>query len=126
MRGVEVDILIPERSNHRFVDLATRPNIEPMIRAGCRIWLNPPPFEHSKLMVVDNAWAMIGSANWDMRSFRLNFEVNLEIFDVELAQILEHRMLDKQLCALTLNELVATPLAARLRNAGLRLLLPYL
>lgn len=126
IRGVEVDVIIPERSNHRLVDLATRPNIEPMVRAGCRVWLNPPPFEHSKLMVVDRMWAMVGSANWDKRSFRLNFEINLEVVDTALAENLDELMLGKRQKELTLAELVGTPLPARLRDAGLRLFLPYL
>ncbi len=126
MRGVEVDIIIPERSNHRLVDLATWPNIEPMLRAGCRVWLNPPPFEHSKLMVVDGLWAMVGSANWDMRSFRLNFEINLEVIETELARMLDDRMLGKRHKPLTLSDIANAPLPARLRDAGLRLLLPYL
>ena len=41
---------------------------------GCRIWLTAPPFDHSKLMVVDGCWSLVGSANWDARSLRLNFE----------------------------------------------------
>ena len=126
MRGVEIDVIIPARSNHRMVDLATRPNIEPMLSAGCRVWLNPPPFEHSKLMVVDGAWAMIGSANWDMRSFRLNFEVSLDVHGIDLAESLERQMLDKRKNELTHEALLRTPLLARLRNAGMRLLLPYL
>ena len=97
-----------------------------MLRAGCRVWLNPPPFEHSKLMVVDGVWAMVGSANWDMRSFRLNFEVNLEVVDTTLAQTLDERMLGKRHKPLTLSDIADAPLPARIRDAGLRLLLPYL
>ena len=78
MRGITVDIVIPRRSNQRLVDWATPANIGPLLQEGCRIWFNPPPFDHSKLMVVDSEWCLIGSANWDMRSFRLNFELGVE------------------------------------------------
>ena len=71
-------------------------------------------------------WAMIGSANWDKRSFRLNFEINLEVVDTNLAEKLEELMLGKRHRKLTLAELIDAPVAARLRNAGVRLLLPYL
>jgi len=49
----------------------------------------PPPFDHTKLMVVDGAWTLLGSTNWDPRSLRLNFEFNLECYDRELATALE-------------------------------------
>ena len=45
----------------------------------------PAPFDHSKLMVIDESWALIGSANWDTRSFRLNFELNVELHDPDFA-----------------------------------------
>ena len=81
LRGVQIDIVLPERSNHVIIDWALRANVLPLLQRGCRIWLNPPPFDHSKLMVVDDAWSLIGSANWDARSFRLNFEVGVELYD---------------------------------------------
>ena len=85
MRGVEVDIVLPERSNHPVMDWAVGAEIGPLLQAGCRIWRNPPPFEHSKLMTIDGAWCLIGSTNWDTRSFRLNFELNVEVYDSALA-----------------------------------------
>ncbi|MDP9094956.1 MAG: phospholipase D-like domain-containing protein, partial [Pseudomonadota bacterium] len=91
MRGVGVDIVIPERSDHRFVDWATRPNIGPLLQDGARVWLSPPPFRHSKLMVVDGAWCLIGSSNWDMRSFRLNFELCVECYDPALGRALSEK-----------------------------------
>ena len=75
MRGVAVDIVVPAKSNHPLVDWATRANIGPLLDNGVRIWRCPPPFHHSKLMVVDDEWCLIGSSNWDIRSFRLNFEL---------------------------------------------------
>ncbi len=126
LRGVAVDIVIPGQSNHRLVDFATRANIGPLLHSGCRIWKNPPPFDHSKLMVVDGTWALIGSTNWDVRSFRLNFELNLEVYSTDLAQILQGQMLEKRGDALTAAELQRRGIGTRLRDAGSRLLLPYL
>lgn len=126
MRGVEIDIILPERGNHLILDWALHAEIAPLIAAGCRIWRNPPPFEHSKLMTVDGAWCLIGSANWDTRSFRLNFEVNVEIYDPSLATRLNQLMAEKRHHRLGAKELAARPLPLRLRDAGARLLLPYL
>ncbi len=126
LRGVAVDVIIPAESNHRLVDYATRANIGPLLRAGCRVWKNPPPFDHSKLMVVDGTWALIGSTNWDVRSFRLNFELNMEVYSTDLAQLLQTVMLDRRGDALTTEELFRRNLPIRLRDAGSRLLLPYL
>lgn len=126
MRGVEVDIVIPARSNQVLVDLATPANIVPLLHAGCRIWRNPPPFEHSKLMVVDGAWLLVGSANWDMRSFRLNFELDLEITHAGLAATLADYIRTRYRDRITAAELAGRSLPIRLRDAAMRLLLPYL
>jgi cardiolipin synthase len=126
MRGVEVDIILPERSNHLVMDWAVGAEIGPLLSAGCRIWRNPPPFEHSKLMTVDGAWGLIGSANWDTRSFRLNFELNVEIYDEAVAATLDRLMDGKRARRFSSTEVAGRPLAVQLRDAGARLLLPYL
>ena len=59
--------------------------LRPLIEVGCRIWFKPAPFDHSKLMVIDEEWSLVGSANWDTRSFRLNFELNVELHDPAFA-----------------------------------------
>ena len=123
-RGVKVDILLPEHSNHAVLDWARRVPLRPLIEAGCRVWLTPAPFDHSKLMVVDDLWTLIGSANWDTRSFRLNFELNVELHDRDFAgRTAEVLPTARQL---TLAELDADPLLIRLRNSAARLLQPYL
>ncbi|KQT89834.1 cardiolipin synthase [Methylobacterium sp. Leaf469] len=125
-RGIRVDIVIPKVSDHRFVDWATRAHVDPLLRSGVRIWLDAPPFDHSKLLVVDGTWCFIGSANWDMRSFRLNFEVNVELYDPDLAEALDAIMRAKMEVRLTREHLAARALPVRLRDAGVRLALPYL
>ena len=84
MRGVAVEIVVPERSDHRLVDFALRANSGPLLADGVRIWRCPPPFRHSKVMAVDGLWCLIGSCNWDIRSFRLNFELCVELYDAAL------------------------------------------
>jgi cardiolipin synthase len=126
MRGVGVDIILPEVSNHRLVDWAARAHVEPLLKDGVRIWQNPPPFDHSKLLVVDDEWCFVGSANMDMRSLRLNFELNVEVYDAALAATLNGFMRARQVGALTLEKLAQRTFLMRLRDAGVRLALPYL
>ncbi len=126
MRGVAVDVVIPAISDHRFVDWATRANIGPLLHDGVNIWRCPPPFRHSKVMVVDGEWCMVGSCNWDMRSFRLNFELCVEFYDQRLATTLSELMQRSRGSAMTQADLDNRSLPARLRDAGVRLLLPYL
>ncbi|MCJ2053756.1 phospholipase D-like domain-containing protein [Methylobacterium sp. J-070] len=125
-RGIAVDVIIPGVSDHPFIDWATRAHLDPLLRAGVRVWLDDPPFDHSKAMVVDDIWCFVGSANWDMRSFRLNFELNVEIIDADLAADLDRFMRDKMRARLSREDLAARGLPIRLRDAGVRLLLPYL
>ena len=68
-RGVSVDVVLPEHSNHPTLDWGSRAQIGPLLAAGCRVWTHPAPFDHSKLMTVDGVWSLVGSSNWDVRSF---------------------------------------------------------
>lgn len=126
MRGVDVDVVVPSRGNHPAVDWAMRAQIVPLVTAGCRIWRSPPPFNHSKMMTVDGVWCLIGSANWDARSFRLNFELNIEVYHAEVVQELDALMTTRQGALITAAELDRRPLPVKLLDNGARLLLPYL
>ncbi len=126
MRGVAVEVTVPERGDHVLMDWAMRANVGPLLRDGGRIWLSPPPFRHSKVVVVDGEWCLIGSSNWDMRSFRLNFELCVEVYDRAFAAALETLMAQNRGRALEAADLDARGLPARLRDAAARLLLPYL
>lgn len=125
-RGVEVDVVIPRTGVHRLLDWAVRANVSPLLECGVRIWRCPPPFRHSKVMVIEGEWSLIGSSNWDMRSFRLNFELCIEAYDRSLAKELSDIVSANRSNALTLEELNARSLVMRMRDAGARLLLPYL
>lgn len=82
-RGVHVDILIPERTNVRMVHHAMRAQLWQVLEPGCHVWLTPEPFDHAKLLTIDGVWALLGSANLDPRSLRLNFELNVEVYGRE-------------------------------------------
>jgi cardiolipin synthase len=128
LRGVEVDIVLPGRSNVRPMDWAMTPQLPWLLEAGCRIHRTPPPFDHSKLFVVDGAWSLIGSTNWDARSLRLNFEYNLECYDRGLASRLDSIIDGKIAGARVMDrmEIESRPFPVRLRDGLTRLLAPYL
>jgi cardiolipin synthase len=126
MRGVEVDIVLPASSNHPTLDWGARAHIGPLLAAECRVWTHGAPFDHSKLMTVDGRWCLVGSANWDMRSFRLNFELNLEVYQSALILQVQDLITQKQEQRLTAAALKAFSLPVVLRNNAARLMLPYL
>ncbi|MBK8253085.1 MAG: cardiolipin synthase [Polyangiaceae bacterium] len=82
-RGVDVRILFPGKSNHPFVFQAGRSFYEELLAAGVAIYEYGPGMIHAKTMVVDEMVALVGSANMDIRSFRLNFEVHTVIDSAE-------------------------------------------
>jgi len=126
MRGVEVDIVLPVSSNHPTLDWGARAHIGPLLAAHCSVWTHGAPFDHSKIMTVDGRWALVGSANWDMRSFRLNFELNVEIYDCALVSQLQQFIVQKQETRLSAETLQHMALPVLLRNSAARLMLPYL
>ncbi len=128
LRGVRVDIILPAKSNLPFVHWASRALWWQVLERGCHIWLTPPPFDHSKLMIVDGHWVLLGSANWDTRSLRLNFELNVECYGREFAQEME-KIIERKISAareVTLAEVDKRSLPGKLRDALARLFSPYL
>ncbi|MFC1889473.1 phospholipase D-like domain-containing protein [Thermodesulfobacteriota bacterium] len=128
MRGVQVDILLPEKNNQRIAKWASTALQYQLLERGCRIFMSPPPFDHTKLMLVDDRWALIGSANWDARSLRLNFEFNVECYDKELAGVLGDFLQEKFAAArpVSLDEVEGRSIPIRLRDGMARLFTPYL
>jgi cardiolipin synthase A/B len=128
LRGVQVDIVLPSENNLPFVQWASRAMWEQILEHGCRVWLTPPPFDHSKLMIVDDCWVLLGSANWDARSLRLNFEFNVECYDVALARQLESVVEKRRAVShqVTLEEVNGLSLPVRLLDGVAHLLTPYL
>jgi cardiolipin synthase A/B len=128
MRGVRVDIFIPAENNVRLVQWATMGELWQLLDKGCNVYLVPPPFDHTKLMIVDDLWSLIGSTNWDPRSLRLNFEFNVECYSRELAQQLQALIDEKRKSArkLHISDLTNRSNATKLRDGGARLFGPYL
>jgi cardiolipin synthase len=128
LRGVRVDIILPSKSNLPYVHWASRAMWWQVLERGCRVWLTPPPFDHSKLMIVDGHWVFLGSANWDPRSLRLNFELNVEAYGRDFAENMG-RIVEKKLGGaheVTLAQVDGRSYPAKLRDAIARLFSPYL
>ncbi|MCF7992873.1 MAG: cardiolipin synthase [Thiohalocapsa sp.] len=128
LRGIDVQILIPRENNLRFVQWASEAQAEHILDGGSRMFLTRPPFDHTKLMVVDDVWCCVGSANWDPRSLRLNFELNVECYDTALAARL-NGLIDAKLdgaIEIRAADMRARRLPVRLRDGFARLLTPYL
>lgn len=129
MRGVDVNILLPAENNLPVVQWASTAQLWQVLERGCRVWLTPPPFDHTKLMIVDGAWVLLGSSNWDPRSLRLNFEFDLECYDSGLAESLQQWLRDERFAharPVTLAEVDGRRLPVKLRDGLARLLSPYL
>ena len=126
--GINVELILPRKSNLLLVQWASSTAVKTMLEKGCRIYLSDEPFDHSKIMVVDNKWALFGSSNWDIRSLRLNFEFNVEVYDPtfcnQLVAIHEQRKAGGKV--LELEEIVNRSLLVRLRDGIARLFSPYL
>jgi cardiolipin synthase len=128
LRGVHVEILLPEVNNLAIVQWAATAQLWQVLQRGCRVYYTAPPFDHSKLMLVDDGWVLFGSTNWDPRSLRLNFEFGVECYNVPLAKTL-NGLVDRKLeraRQITTGEVNARPLYIKLRDGVARLAAPYL
>lgn len=128
LKGVRVEIILPERSNYAFADWASQRQLKDLLLAGCHIYHRADIFDHSKLMTVDGQWGLIGSSNWDARSLRLNFELDMEWEDVEFVGALDHLITARRNRSeiITSANFADRSVFIKLRNSAARLLLPYL
>ncbi len=85
LRGVEVNLVLSEHANQLVTQMAQRSYYDELLTAGVRIHLYQPRFLHAKHLSIDDHLVLIGSTNIDIRSFALNSEVNLLIFDTDVA-----------------------------------------
>lgn len=96
LSGVDVRIMIPNKPDHMFVYWATYSNIGYLLKAGAKVYIYENGFLHTKQIVVDDELSTVGTANIDVRSFKLNFEINAFIYDREksheLAELFEQDM----------------------------------
>ncbi|MDD2484612.1 MAG: cardiolipin synthase [Eubacteriales bacterium] len=122
--GVDVRIMIPDKPDHFFVYWATMFYVGDLLRAGAKIYIYRNGFLHAKNICVDGEVASVGSANFDMRSFYLNFEINAFIYDAEevykLESIFEE---DMAVCEeLTEKNYNARPITVKVKESISRLL----
>lgn len=126
--GVDVKIMIPNKPDHMFVYWATYFYVGEMLKAGAKIYIYEKGFIHSKSIVVDDEIASVGTANIDVRSFRLNFEVNAFIYNREFSNTLMDQFSEdmKSSTELTLENYMKRPVKIRLKESVSRLLSPIL
>jgi cardiolipin synthase len=99
-----------------------------VLAPGCHVHLSPRPFDHSKLFVIDRSWAVFGTSNWDPRSLRLNFELDVECYDQGFASRIDDLVVERIAASweYTLADADGRPLWKRVRDGSARLLSPYL
>jgi cardiolipin synthase len=128
LRGVEIVVVLPVRSDQWWVDCATRRWLTQLVGRSINVYYRPAPFAHTKLFLMDDYYALVGSANLDPRSLRLNFELMVEIYDGDLVKSLQEHFdeVRSRSTEVTAALLKKRPLPARLRDAALWLFSPYL
>jgi cardiolipin synthase len=127
-RGVRVRLLVPHHSNQKFVDLASRTYFGELLEAGVHIYQYNKGMLHAKVMIIDQEIAEVGAANYDMRSFRLNYEVCEVIYSTEVAGELteqfERDLIDS--VPLRIEDLLHRSLPQRIMEQGARILSPMI
>lgn len=128
LSGVDVRLMIPDKSDSWLVQLATRSYLDDILLAGVNVYVYRKGFLHSKLMVSDDSFCTVGSTNMDFRSFEHNFEINAFIYDVQTAtQIKQIFLQDQRSChKLSLRRWRRRPWRKRLLESVVRLLAPLL
>lgn len=128
LRGVDVEIILPETNNLSFVKGASEAMMPGLLAHGVNMYYRPGNFAHTKLFIIDDAVAIIGSSNLDTRSFYLNFEFNLEVynqtFTSELNDYYDKIKLNSHV--ITSEWLQSQPFGIKLRNSIFKLFSPYL
>ncbi len=128
LRGVEVTLVLPSANNLLFVHWATRAYLWELLQQGIRVFYQPPPFAHTKLFLVDGVWSLIGSANLDPRSLRLNFELDLELYDPAFTGLLEGEFTATLARSreVSLEEVDGRALPEKMRDSLAKLFSPYM
>lgn len=128
LKGVRVRIVLPGTNNLFYMQWANRNVLAELLQLGIQVFYQPGSFCHSKLLVIDNDYSLIGSANLDSRSLRLNFELGIEIFSATLNSELRAQI-DGAIAAsrrLQYDELASRSVPVRLRDSLASLMSPYL
>lgn len=128
LRGVDVRIIVPLENNHRYAGWASRALYDGLLTAGVRIFHRRPPFIHAKAVLIDSRTAIVGTANWDVRSLRLNYETSMILYDEDFAASLKQIILQDAAFSdeVTLNAWLQRPDWHRLIENACSLLSPAL
>ena len=128
LSGIDVRIMMPSKPDHWFVYWAGYSYLGQLFDAGVRAYTYDTGFIHAKTIVVDEVAASVGSANWDVRSFRLNFETNAIMYDAKIAKELKDFFIqDLQVCTeLTPERYAALPMKIKVKQSISRLFSPLL
>jgi cardiolipin synthase len=128
LSGVDVRIILPSRPDHHIVYWATHSYLGELLEAGVKIYKYKKGFVHAKVLLVDGVVGSVGTANMDIRSFQLNYEVNAFIYDDITAKRLEKDFMqdisDSRL--ISLEEYNSRPFFSKIKESGARLLSPLL
>ncbi|MDP1931219.1 MAG: phospholipase D-like domain-containing protein [Gammaproteobacteria bacterium] len=128
LRGVDVQILLPGENNIKPAHWAARNVLRTILEHDIAVYYQPPPFIHSKLLLIDGQYSLIGSANLDPRSLRLNYELGVELFSPDVNQQLSQYVLAKRGISrrVTKTEIESRSLPERIRDSIAWLFSPYL
>lgn len=127
LRGVDVQLVVPVRTDSRLTDAAGTTYHDALLDAGARVHLHGPPMVHAKTCVVDDVLAIVGTANFDHRSFRLNFEVIAAFYGgAPVEEVARHFELDRERSRPLTRREGRGPLGRRLLASLARLLAPQL
>ena len=128
LSGVDVKVMIPEENNWAIVQWALQHNMAELLDTGVQIFQRSAPFAHSKCMLIDSDYALVGSSNLDPRSLRLNFELGIEVFDPQINRELSAHFEEviAHCTPFTIERLNARGIFARLRDGASALFSPYL
>jgi len=128
LRGVDVSIIIPGRSDQPWMTWAAQHSMHHLLERQVKVYRQPPPFAHTKLILIDDWYAQFGSANLDTRSLRLNFELMVESYGRPLAHELaaHFQRVRRASRPFSVEELARRRFPARLRDALCWLFSPYL
>ncbi len=128
LRGVRVSVVLPVKNNLPYIKWAGTNMLPELLFRGVRIFYQPPPFVHTKLFVMDEQYAQIGSANLDPRSLRLNFELTVEVYDRKITEHLAAHIETqiRRSTEISLDSILNRPFILKLRDALVWLFSAYL
>jgi cardiolipin synthase len=128
LRGAEINLIVPQVADQRLVGAATQAYYEELLTWGINLYLYQPALVHAKTMAIDDAVAFVGTSNFDIRSFALNFELNMVFYSAALAGELRkrHEGYMKNSTRLELGRWEARPASSRIFQNVAKLFSPLL